>query len=63
MGDPGNYKIVKIRENKLQKCSMSFLTIRSGVRKEGSKVQGPAFRVDVFKRLWVGAFQPLNPEG
>jgi hypothetical protein len=28
----------------------------------GSKVQGSPFRVDVFKRLTVEAFKPLNPE-
>jgi hypothetical protein len=30
-GDPGNYKIVKTREKKLQICNMDFLTIRSSV--------------------------------
>jgi hypothetical protein len=33
-----------------------------GFRKEGSKVQGSAFRVDVFDGLAEGIFQPLNPE-
>jgi hypothetical protein len=46
-------------------CTMTERSFRmegskvSGVRKEGSKVQGSPFRVNVFNRLTAGTFQPL----